>query len=509
MSKKMFINLVLVLAMLVSLVGVASAASPTAEVLAQEELTYTVKLGDNLWTLAEKYLGSGAAYWAIVGASNSKAERDSSFTHVENANLIHPGWKLLIPSVEEAEQYVSLAKPCEGLEGETITFYSQAGLTGALSTILGPGFSYALNDSIADVNAAGGICGATVVLDLVDTQYEAEQEIAVYQTRREADPPPISIATYGSAASVVLAPLVNEDHIVNFAAGLNAQAFYVPRDGWTVGVAPIYSDQFAGFLQFFTEGWDDLKPEGAGDDIVVGVIGFDNPFGAGATTPEALAYAESIGVTVLDLEVHPLTADADLATPLLSLVAQGANVIYYQGLGPWTASLIGTVHAMEMWGSLVVGGVNWSMDANVLAILGEGAPAMIGYYGVFPMLGWNDTDNKGVQQASAAFEAGGYSEAYKGVSYLMSYGGTFAWADITKRAISNVGFENLDGDSFFDAMKEMGLVSALGIFHYDVRGENRAPRETQIRQAQLVGGEIQFVVVKDFFELPDMRPPAE
>jgi branched-chain amino acid transport system substrate-binding protein len=504
MSKKMLINVFLVLAMLLTLVGAASAAP-----LDQEELTYTVKLGDNLWTLSEKYLGSGVAYWGIVGATNAKAERDSSFTHVENANLIHPGWKLLIPSVEEAEQYVSLAKPCEGLEGETITFYSQAGLTGALSTILGPGFSYALNDSIAALNEAGGICGATVVLDLVDTQYEAEQEIAVYQTRREADPPPISIATYGSAASIVLAPLLNEDHIVNFAAGLNANAFYVPRDGWTVGVAPIYSDQFAGFLQFLTESWDDIKPEGAGDEIVVGVIGFDSAFGAGATTPEALTYAESVGVTVLELEVHPMTADADLATPLLSLVSQGANVIYYQGLGPWTAMTIGTIHALGMWDSLVVGGCNWSMNSDVLAILGEGAPAMIGYYGVFPLLGWNDTDNKGVQQALAAYEAGGYPEAYKGVSYLMSYGGTFAWADITKRAISNVGFENLDGDAFFDAFKEMGTVSALGIFHYDVRDGTRAPRESQIRQAQLVDGEIQFVVVKDFFELPDTRPPAE
>ena len=56
MLRKLF-NLVLLVTILVTLsVNVASAAPP-----AQEELTYTVKLGDNLWTLAEKYLGSGAA----------------------------------------------------------------------------------------------------------------------------------------------------------------------------------------------------------------------------------------------------------------------------------------------------------------------------------------------------------------------------------------------------------------------------------------------------------------
>ena len=367
----------------------------------------------------------------------------------------------------------------------------------------------ALNDGINDLNAAGGICGATVVLDLADTQYEAEQEIAVYQTRREADPPPMFIMTYGSAATIALAPLVNEDHIVNFAAGLNAQAFYVPRDGWTVGVASIYSDQFAGFVQFVSENWDDIKPEGAGDEIVVGVVGWDHPFGAGATTAEALAYAESMGVTVLELEVHPITADADLATPVLSLAAQGANVIYYQGLGPWVAMLIGTVHALEMWDTMVVGGCNWSMNQDVLVILGESAPAMIGYYGVVPYLYWNDTDNPGVQQALAAFEAGGYPEADRGVSYLTSYAGIFGYAEIVEHAINMVGFENLDGDAFFDALKDLGYINTLGVIPLDVRDGTRAPREAQIRQAQLVDGEIQFVVVQDFFELPDMRPPEE
>lgn len=414
------------------------------------------------------------------------------------------------PEEEEPAEEVMLQEGCEeDLTGETFTFYSQAGLTGALSTILGTSFVNALNDAIAEVNATGGVCGAEVVLDLVDTQYEAEQEIATYQIRRELDPPPLSIATYGSAASIALHEMVIEDMITNFAAGLNADAFYVPRNGYTVGVAPIYSDQFAGFLKWLNESWDSVKPEGAGDEIVVGVIGWEGPFGAGATTPEALAYADSIDVTVLELETFAVSAEADVVTPLQNLALQGANVIYIQSLGFGPAQVIGTLHALEMWDTVLVGGCNWAINQDVLNILGESAPAMIGFYGVFPWLWWNDTDNPGVQQALEAFEAGGYPETDKGVSYLTSYAGVFAWADIIRHAVNTYGYENLNGETFMMAFQDLGTVSALGIFTYDVRGENRSPREAQIRQVQMVDGKIDFVVVEDFFELPDTRPPVE
>ena len=400
----------------------------------------------------------------------------------------------------------SLTYCADGLEGETIYFYSQAGLTGALSTILGTSFVNALNDSIAEVNATGGVCGAEVKLILTDTQYDPEQEVATYQIHRGDTPPPVSIATYGSGASIALAPLLNEDKVTNFAAGLNAQAFYVPRNGYTVGVAPIYSDQFAGFMDFLVANWADIKPEGAGDEIVVGVAGWEGPFGAGATTTESLAYAESLGVTVLPLETYGLSAEADLVTPLQSLALQGANVYYNQALGFGTAQFIGTLRALELWDTAVIGGNVWSMNTDVLTVLGESAVAMNDMYGMFPWNWWNDTDVEGVQMATAAFEAGGYPAADKGVSYLTSYAGTFAWRDILEHAIDMFGYENLNGDTFFQAFQDLGTVSALGVFEYDVRGETRSPRQSQIRQAQFDGATIQFVKVQDWTELPDMTP---
>jgi phosphonate transport system substrate-binding protein len=100
-------NLGLSVLMVVVLLFPMGLSVATAAPLAQEE-TYTVKLGDNLWTLAEKYLGNGAAYWAIVGATNKKAGEDTTFAHIENPSLIHPGWKLLIPGAEGAEAVIGL-----------------------------------------------------------------------------------------------------------------------------------------------------------------------------------------------------------------------------------------------------------------------------------------------------------------------------------------------------------------------------------------------------------------
>ncbi len=118
MSTKKVAYVALAVVMVVNLLAasVVSAAPPQ-----QEEATYTVKLGDNLWTLAEKYLGSGPAYSAIVAATNAKHEEDETFAYIANPSLIHPGWKLVIPAGEEAGEL--LAEP--EAKAITITFFEE------------------------------------------------------------------------------------------------------------------------------------------------------------------------------------------------------------------------------------------------------------------------------------------------------------------------------------------------------------------------------------------------
>ena len=400
---------------------------------------------------------------------------------------------------------------CENsYEGETLTIYQQAGLTGPLATLMGTGFIGGTQDAIEQINAEGGVCGVMLTLRLEDTQYVLEQEVQVYEQYRTETPKPLFITTSNSAAAIALKDRVVEDEIVNIATGVHTQALYDPPNGYTVGMVPIYSDQFAGFLQFVHDNWADIKPEGAGDDITVGVIGWANAFGAGATTPEALAFAESLGITVLPLEQQPIDPSADVTGQLQNLLVDGANVIYMQAISFSITQVIGTLHALGFYDQVVVGSVNWGMNRDVLNILGANAPLAAGYYGVFPYLWWTDSDAPGVQRALETFSAKGYPDTDKAFTYLLTYSVMFGIADILTVAMNNVGFDGLTGAEFLKAMQQMGTISAAGVLEMNADGSNRAPSKAQIRQAQMMeDGSVDFVVVQDFVTLPDTRPGSE
>ncbi len=106
MNKRMLVNLLMVLSLLVILVPVAAAAP-----LEQEGEAYTVVEGDSLAALAETYLDDLDAWPAIMAATNQKNLEDPSFARIDNADVLEPGWKIWIPSKEEAEAFMATYDP--------------------------------------------------------------------------------------------------------------------------------------------------------------------------------------------------------------------------------------------------------------------------------------------------------------------------------------------------------------------------------------------------------------
>jgi basic membrane protein A len=99
------VSILVVLGLLVTPALNVGASGP-----AQQGTTYTVQLKDNLWTIAEKNLGNGALYWAILLSTNMKSNTDPSFTRIVSKATIQPGQKLYIPSADEAKALVEKVK---------------------------------------------------------------------------------------------------------------------------------------------------------------------------------------------------------------------------------------------------------------------------------------------------------------------------------------------------------------------------------------------------------------
>jgi tungstate transport system substrate-binding protein len=105
---RLFVSVLLLTLLLPLKLGAADFAP-----LSAGETAYTVQKDDNLWSLAEKYLGNGAAYTAIVAATNDRNAQDSAFAKIANPRIIQPGWKVLIPAPEDAEALMVSYEPPE------------------------------------------------------------------------------------------------------------------------------------------------------------------------------------------------------------------------------------------------------------------------------------------------------------------------------------------------------------------------------------------------------------
>jgi len=389
----------------------------------------------------------------------------------------------------------------DNLEGETITFYHFGDLSGPLAGITGPLIN-GFNDSVAAINANGGIRGAQIELQFTDTQSSVDEAVAAYDRYTSEDDNILVMFTYGSGDGEALASRFVEDQIPNLAAGLSAVAFYGPESGYTFGYAPIYPDQFALFMDYISENWDDVKPEGAGDDIKIAYVSWPTAYGQGAYTDEALAYAESLGIEIVANELIDPAPTADTTTAILNAQAAGANVIYTNSLAFGPASILNGMGALGLRDQFLFGANNWAMDIAIYAFVSD--PALVeGMISPFPYLFWTDADNPGVQYAEEQFAANERTPGEHGVGYLLTFAGVDLAVQAIELAIDNVGFDNMTGADVHAALIELGAVDILdGVMRVDFSNDSRSPHQAQIRQVQ--GGE--FVLLQDWTPTPDLRP---
>lgn len=100
---KKALSAVLILVFVLSLTPLMALAAPAPQAATACEQDVFVQADDWLSKLADKYYGDVFAYPAIVEATNQQAAADSSYAAIENPDIIEPGWKLCVPSADDAQ----------------------------------------------------------------------------------------------------------------------------------------------------------------------------------------------------------------------------------------------------------------------------------------------------------------------------------------------------------------------------------------------------------------------
>lgn len=209
MSKKLFVNL-LIVALLVSMMpGVVSAQDEPncAE-------TYTVQADDWLSKLADRFLGDILAYPAITWSTNQANAVDDSFVRITDSNVIEVGQKLCIPTAEQAQAYFDAQTVSAGVTGgDTVKIGALAPLSAPGSVTGGNAMKAAFEIAIEEINAAGGVLGKPVELILIDTEGLPERGTAAMERLINQEGVVGVVGEYHSAVGLTAKEVAHDNHV--------------------------------------------------------------------------------------------------------------------------------------------------------------------------------------------------------------------------------------------------------------------------------------------------------
>ncbi len=244
---KKLLNLFLIATMLLVAVPVVAAAPPPQD----GGQDYVVVADDWLSNLADKFLGDVLAYPAITYYTNQKNSQDSSYTRISNSDEIEVGWKIYIPSPEEAQAYFAGQATTVGATGDTVKIGALAPLSAPGSVTGGAAMTAAFEIAVEEINAAGGVLGKPVELVLVDTEGLPERGTAAMVRLINQDQVVGVVGEYHSAVGLTAKEVAHDFHVPTvFAETWSAQITSVqyPEVFRIAPLSPVVSSVDAEFV---------------------------------------------------------------------------------------------------------------------------------------------------------------------------------------------------------------------------------------------------------------------
>lgn len=388
------------------------------------------------------------------------------------------------------------------LTGETITIYLIGDTSESYSVITGP-IRDGASDYLAYLNANGGIFGATIELRFADTGGSEEGVITAYERFTGGEDNIPIIILHGLFEEIVY-ERANEDHIPVLAFGLSPHLTGDIEGSYVFRLMPTYAEQFAFFLDFVLNQWEDVRPEGVDQDIRVAYLSWGNEYGQSALSEETRAYAESLGIEIVWEETYDMSTTASITTALLNAETAGATVIYTNTHGFGPAFLLNDLNNLGLRNFFVVGGNNWALENTTFAFLADPGYAD-GLFAPMWYAGWSDNENPAILLAEEVFTANNRAEQEKTASRLLIQGSLDLAQYVIEQAILDVDYENLTGEDVYEVLSQLSGYEVMGgLFTVDYSDGKRSPTMLQMRRVQ--GDSFDVVPVGEVTDIPELIP---
>ena len=292
---------------------------------------------------------------------------------------------------------------------------------------------------VDEVNAAGGICGRQIVLDVRDTGYKADTAIPLYDSLKTESVGLIQII--GSAVFAALKQKMITDQIMAASptiASVNLDSEVMLSVGTTFDVESINA------LSFMQE--QGKLPEGG----KVGAIYMNNEAGQNSFAG-VQAYAKDHDIEVMEAAISP--TDTDLTTTVTKFKAAGVDLVYV-AVPP--AATTSTAVAMASQGLEVpLVGFNASFQPSSLTDPGV-VSALQNFYFASSNVAWN---SDAAAPLRTTYEAAGVQDDPAN-SIITGYLSGLAWGAVLEQACE-------DGDmthaGVMEARKKVTSVDTKGL----------------------------------------------
>ena len=325
--------------------------------------------------------------------------------------------------------------------------------------------------------------GVTIELIWADCAGEVTGGISAYNRFVERDA--VLLNVWWPLTMETLKPRLEKDEVPATTMAVTDPMIYPP--GWIYGFYPTESERFAVLCDWIMENWQEERPPR------VGLIGPDLAWGRAAEVM-GTAYARSIGIETLPMEFVPVVS-LDSSVQLLRLADGGADFVYITTFWSSALPIMRDAERLGLTGKIRFGGYENSQAIALIETLG---PAAEGYF------------------AARAYPW--YKEVPFATDMFMRYEGKIdtegdiamvlaclsIWIEAIRRAIDNVGYENLDGRAVKEALDSIkdfdphGMGKPITYTPEDRRGS------ATIRIYEVQGGDV--VPVADWREAPMLIP---